>query len=68
MCGSGYFIVNPVLSFGSNEVVSLDSIKCQTFLAKSLGIFDEWEGRLKVGHQSGYNMIHFTPIQVKFCV
>jgi len=46
-----------------DDRVPMDCIRCQTVLAKALGPFDEWKDRLRVAHEAGYNMIHFTPIQ-----
>lgn len=62
--GSGYFIVNPILAFSNNDILPLNSIAVQTVLAKSLGKFENWKNVLKVSKESGYNMVHFTPIQV----
>jgi glycogen debranching enzyme len=33
-----------------------------------LGPLEEWASRLEVAHHSGYNMIHFTPIQLLYYV
>ncbi|CAL2030891.1 unnamed protein product [Caenorhabditis brenneri] len=60
--GSGYFLVMPSLQV-NGKALELDGICCQTYLTKLLGPLPEWKNRLRIAHESGYNMIHLTPIQ-----
>lgn len=55
--------MDPTICYGINESLELDCIQCQTVLTKSLGKFNTWENKIRVAKKSGYNMIHFTPIQ-----
>lgn len=65
--GSLYVQVEPKIIVGaekSKKEIPLDSIRCQTVLAKCLGPLSSWEKKLIVAKQTEYNLIHFTPIQV----
>ena len=63
--GSGYFIVQPLLRVGRSKInVPLRGIVCQTLLSKNLGPFSGWLECLIVAKKTGYNAIHFTPLQV----
>ncbi|XP_038574852.1 glycogen debranching enzyme isoform X2 [Micropterus salmoides] len=62
--GGGYIVVDPVLRVGADShVLPLDCISIQTYLSKCLGHLDDWPDRLRVAKESGYNMIHLTPLQ-----
>ncbi|KAM4623773.1 glycogen debranching enzyme isoform 2-T2 [Polymixia lowei] len=62
--GGGYIVVDPVLRVGADDhILPLDCITIQTYLSKCLGHLDDWPDRLRVAMESGYTMIHFTPLQ-----
>ncbi|XP_075970101.1 glycogen debranching enzyme isoform X2 [Anticarsia gemmatalis] len=63
--GSGWFHVAPTLRAGpgGRDTIPLDGLMCQTVLSKCLGPLPRWESVLRVARESGYNMLHFTPVQ-----
>ncbi|XP_019631265.1 PREDICTED: glycogen debranching enzyme-like isoform X1 [Branchiostoma belcheri] len=62
--GSGYFVVDPLLPLPGGDILPLDSICIQTVLSKCIGPFSNWEKTIRVSKETGYNMVHLTPIQV----
>jgi glycogen debranching enzyme len=63
-CGSVYCQVEPDIRVGRDrQILKLESIRCQTVLSKCLGPLNTWEEKLRVAQESGYNLIHFTPVQ-----
>lgn len=66
--GALYAQVEPKLQVGSAKApkdLPLDAIRCQTVLTKCLGPLSTWEKKLLVAKNTGYSMLHFTPIQVR---
>ncbi|XP_017867030.1 PREDICTED: glycogen debranching enzyme isoform X1 [Drosophila arizonae] len=64
--GALYVQVEPTLHVGpvgAQKIIPLNSVRCQTVMAKLLGPLNTWEAKLRVAKESGYNVIHFTPIQ-----
>lgn len=63
-CGSIYCQVEPDIRVGKDrQVLKLESLRCQTVLSKCLGPLKTWEEKLRVAKETGYNLIHFTPVQ-----
>ena len=60
---SGYFVVDPTLGLLDAEQLPLDCVALQTHLAKCLGPLSEWKDRLRVAKESGYNVVHLSPVQ-----
>lgn len=63
---SFYIQIEPKIFVGppkAKKLIPLNSIRCQTVLAKCLGPINAWEDKLKVAKESGFNAIHFTPVQ-----
>lgn len=61
--GGGDIIVEPDLKLSNGRSINLNCLQIQTVLTKLLGKLDEWESRLRVTKECGYNMIHFTPVE-----
>ncbi|CAD5212798.1 unnamed protein product [Bursaphelenchus okinawaensis] len=61
--GSGYFTVQPEWEVNGKKL-SLNSLAVQTYLTKLLGPLEDWKDRLQVAKESGYNVVHLTPVQV----
>ncbi|KAF9301462.1 hypothetical protein BGZ74_006694 [Mortierella antarctica] len=67
---TGYFVVDPQLSltpYGSSAPVALtlDALAIESVVPKWMGKFSEWEPHLTTIAKTGYNMIHFVPLQYR---
>lgn len=63
---SFYIQIEPKIFVGpakAKKLIPLDSVRCQTVLAKCLGPINTWEAKLQVAKESGFNAVHFTPVQ-----
>ena len=60
--GQGYVPAEHLL-LCANERIEQNWLTYQTVISKWLGTSDQWLPRLEVTFHSGYNLIHFTPIQ-----
>jgi glycogen debranching enzyme len=61
--GGSDILIEPELKFSNGKIVDLNCLQMQTVLPKLLGSLDEWESRLRVTKECGYNVIHFAPIE-----
>ncbi|CAO1628195.1 unnamed protein product [Parajaminaea phylloscopi] len=50
---------------GKDVVLSQTAITSLSFFAKWAGTLSQWDPHLKVASAAGYNMIHYTPLQVR---
>lgn len=71
--GQGYFVVETRFAVGDPDDLEnvgrhaqwdLEGVLIQTYLSKNLGLFIDWRDRLRTAYETGYNMIHFSPLQV----
>lgn len=61
--GGSNFLIDPKLSLKDGLVIKAESLQFHTVLSKLLGPLNEWKSRLQVSKETGYNLIHFTPVQ-----
>ncbi len=61
--GSGVVVVSPLLRIG-DAVVPPEALCVKTVLARCMGPLSTWLPTLRQVRASGYNAVHFTPLQV----
>ena len=59
-----YFVVDPALMLNRKHL-PLDGIVCQSTVAKWMGPVTAWDYYLNAMNKRNYNMVHFTPLQVR---
>ncbi|KAG0275240.1 hypothetical protein BGZ95_009042 [Linnemannia exigua] len=72
---TGYFVVDPQLSLaptktpatkdGSTTSLPLEGLVIESVVPKWMGKLTEWTPHLETISKSGYNMIHFVPLQYR---
>ncbi|KAF9919336.1 hypothetical protein BX616_007060 [Lobosporangium transversale] len=66
---TGYFVVDPQLTLinrdgsGTRTSLPLEGLVIESVVPKWMGKFSEWKPHLEIIAKSGYNMIHFVPLQ-----
>lgn len=45
--------------------LSLNSLNIETVVSKWMGPYDTWKDKLKYIKSKGYNMVHFTPLNIR---
>ncbi|CDS12463.1 hypothetical protein LRAMOSA04657 [Lichtheimia ramosa] len=60
----GYFVVEPRLyQLSPHKQLPLDAIMIETMIPKWMGPLAQWQSHIDLVQQTGYNMIHFAPMQ-----
>lgn len=59
----GYIMVEPQLSITGRSLESIDEITLLTMVPKWLGPMKDWKNYLELAKTTGYNMLHFVPVQ-----
>lgn len=59
---TGYFVVELRLYVGS-KLLPLDALMIQSVVPKWLGPVSKWKPHIELVKATGYNMIHFAPMQ-----
>lgn len=72
---TGYFVVDPQLTLTSTETsgvkgrpatsLPLEGLVIESVVPKWMGKLSEWTPHLETISKSGYNMIHFVPLQYR---
>lgn len=56
-------VVEPEVKLG-NKVVNLDNLSLLTVLPNCMGPIANWKNQLEVASKTGFQAVHFCPIQV----
>lgn len=59
-----YFIVSAGL-FIDGKPLSLNSLNIESIISKWMGPLDSWKEKLSYVKSKGYNMVHFTPLNIR---